>query len=144
MANETRLYTPICIAASKEGHRLFRNNVGTGLQFVDRPPKGWEPPKWLKPFTYGLPSGSGDLVGWTRVVVTPDMVGQTLAVFASVEVKDEHWRSTPSFERSDRGMAQAAWARAVEGAGGRSGRAQSVEEALGILRGSVNPPAPAS
>jgi hypothetical protein len=137
MADETRLYTPICIAASKDGHRLFRNNVGTGLQYVDRAPKGWEPPPFLKPFTYGLPNGSADLVGWTSVTITPEMVGQTVAVFASVEVKPEGWRSTPSFEHSDRGLAQAAWARAVAGAGGRAGRARSVEEALGILRGSV-------
>lgn len=137
MATETRLYTPIAVAASKEGHRLFRNNVGNGFQFVDRPPKGWKPPEFLKPFTYGLPAGSGDLVGWARVTITPDMVGQTLAVFASVEVKAEGWRSTPSFENSDRGVAQASWARAVQEAGGRAGRSQSVDQALAILRGSV-------
>lgn len=142
MADEQRLYTPICIAASKEGHRLFRNNVGTGLQYVDRAPQGWEPPKWLKPFTYGLPNGSADLVGWTSVKITPEMVGQTLAVFASVEVKPEGWHSTPSFENSNRGIAQASWARAVEGAGGRAGRACSIDEALAILRGSM-PPLPA-
>lgn len=140
MADETRLYTPICIAASKAGHRLFRNNVGTGLQYVDRAPKGWEPPPFLKPFTYGLPAGSADLVGWTSVVVTPDMVGQTVAVFASVEVKPEGWHSTPYYANSNRGLAQASWARAVEGAGGRAGLARSVEEALTVLRGSVLPP----
>ena len=137
MVDETRLYTPICIAASKEGHRLFRNNVGTGLQYVDRAPKGWEPPKWLKPFTYGLPAGSADLVGWTSVTITQEMVGQTVAVFASVEVKPEGWHSTPYYANSNRGMAQAAWARAVTGSGGRAGLARSVDEALAVLRGSL-------
>lgn len=133
MANETKLYTPIAIAASKQGSRLFRNNVGTGYQLIARPPPGWKPPDFLAPFTYGLPSGSADLVGWSRVTITPDMVGQTLAVFASVEVKDPAWRSTPSFENSDRGKAQAAWLRTVREAGGIAGRAQSVDEALAIL-----------
>lgn len=135
MATETKLYTPIAVAASKQGDRLFRNNVGTGFQLVSRPPPGWKPPDFLKPFTYGLPSGSGDLVGWARVIITPEMVGQTVAVFASVEVKDPTWRSTPSFENSDRGRAQASWARVVVEAGGRAGRAQSIEQALQILRG---------
>lgn len=137
MATETNLYTPIAVAASKQGDRLFRNNVGSGFQYVDRPPKGWKPPPFLKPFTYGLPTGSGDLVGWARVMITPEMVGQVVAVFTSVEVKAEGWRSTPSFENSDRGVAQASWARAVREAGGRAGRSQSVDEALAILRGSV-------
>lgn len=137
MTDEVKLYTPILVAASKEGHRLFRNNVGTGYQLVARPPPGWKPPDFLKPFTYGLPSGSADLVGWSRVTITPEMVGQTLAVFASVEVKAPEWRSTPSFERSDRGASQAAWARTVIEAGGRAGRAQSIEQALGILRNSL-------
>lgn len=137
MAHETKLYTPIAIAASKQGDRLFRNNVGSGYQRVGSVPPGWRPPDFLKPFTYGLPSGSGDLVGWACVTITPDMVGQTLAVFASVEVKDPTWTSTPSFENSDRGKAQAAWAKTISDAGGRAGRAQSIEDALGILRGSI-------
>lgn len=132
--SETKLYTPIAIEASKRGDRLFRNNVGQGYQFVARPPDGWKPPPFLAPFNYGLPAGSGDLVGWTRVTITPEMVGQTLAVFASIEVKDPTWRSTPSFESSKRGLAQAAWAKAVNDAGGRAGRAQSIDEAMAILR----------
>lgn len=135
--SETKLYTPIQVAASKEGHRLFRNNVGTGYQLVARPPPGWKPPEFLKPFTYGLPNGSADLVGWSVVTITPDMVGQRVAVFASVEVKAPDWRTTPSFERSDRGLAQASWVRTVNEAGGRAGRAQSIDQALDILRASV-------
>ncbi len=135
--DEKRLYGPIMIEASKVGSRLFRNNVGTGYQLVSRPPTGWRPPEFLKPFTYGLPAGSADLVGWTRVVVTEDMVGKTLAVFSSVEVKAPEWRSTPSFERSERGLQQAAWARTVAEGGGYAGRVQSVSQALAILRGTV-------
>lgn len=31
--------------------------------------------------------GAGDLIGWTTVVVTPEMVGTHVAVFTSAEVK---------------------------------------------------------
>lgn len=36
---------------------------------------------------HGAPEGWPDLCGWDSVVVTPEMVGQTLAVFAGEEVK---------------------------------------------------------
>ena len=36
--------------------------------------------------------GMFDFIGWDEVTVTPDMVGQTLAVFAGDEVKSEHDR----------------------------------------------------
>jgi len=55
--------------------RLFRNNVGMA---------------WTKrgiPVRYGLHVGSPDLVGWRRTVITPDMVGRTVAVAVGVEVK---------------------------------------------------------
>src|SRR3546814_6656571 len=32
-------------------------------------------------------SGPGDLIGWTPKVITPEMVGQTVAVFTSFEAK---------------------------------------------------------
>ena len=55
--------------------RLFRNNVG-----VLRDAQG-------RPVRFGLHPGSGDLIGWRSVRITPDMVGRLLAVLASVEVK---------------------------------------------------------
>jgi ribosomal protein S19 len=39
---------------------------------------------------YGLYPGSGDLVGWEPITITPEMVGQQIAVFTSVEVKTVH------------------------------------------------------
>lgn len=36
--------------------------------------------------------GMFDFIGWDSVVVTPDMVGQTVAIFAGDEVKSEHDR----------------------------------------------------
>lgn len=36
----------------------------------------------------GLCKGSGDLIGWETVKITPDMVGRYVAIFKSIEVKD--------------------------------------------------------
>ena len=40
-----------------------------------------------RPIESGLGVGSSDLVGVTRVTITPDMVGRTMAVFTACEVK---------------------------------------------------------
>ena len=55
--------------------RLFRNNVG-GLY-----------DKTGRFVQFGLHVGSGDLIGWKTITITPDMVGQTIGVFTSVETK---------------------------------------------------------
>ena len=34
-----------------------------------------------------MPEGFPDLVGWTEITVTPEMVGRTIAVFTAEEVK---------------------------------------------------------
>lgn len=41
---------------------------------------------------YGLQPGSADMIGWTPVVITPEMVGETVAVFTSVEAKTHNDR----------------------------------------------------
>jgi len=72
---EKLILNEILLAAPKLGARLFRNNVGV-LQ--DR--NGQH-------VRYGLCVGSGDLIGWKEVTVTPEMVGKKVAIFTSVEVK---------------------------------------------------------
>lgn len=66
--------------------KLFRNNVGA---FKDR--RG----QWIR---FGLCKGSSDLIGWRSVVITPEMVGKTVAVFASAEVKLPSTRVTKEQE----------------------------------------------
>jgi hypothetical protein len=91
--------------------RLFRNNVG-----VLRDPTG-------RAVRFGLHPGSGDLIGWRAVAITPDHIGRTLAVFASVEVK-HNGRPTEQ---------QIHWASAIAAAGGLAGVARSPEQARLIL-----------
>jgi len=96
--------------------RLFRNQVG---QLPD--------PKTGRPVQFGLARGSADLIGWRTVTITPDMVGQRIAVFSSLEIKTPTGRLTP---------AQHNWQAAVRSAGGIAGVARSVTDALAILKDS--------
>lgn len=114
--NETTLVRLLMLSASKLGLRLFRNNVGA-LQ--DK--KG----SWIK---YGVcnPGGS-DLIGWSEVQVTPQMVGKTVCIFTAVEAKSETGRLSQH---------QKAFLDAVKAAGGVAIIARSVEDleqALGEL-----------
>lgn len=40
-----------------------------------------------RPLEAGFGVGSSDLIGVTRITITPEMVGKTVAVFTAVEVK---------------------------------------------------------
>jgi hypothetical protein len=75
MASETALLGRLLIRCSQLGARLFRNNVGR-LQDA----RG----RWVQ---YGLCVGSSDLIGYVPVVIQPEHVGQTLAVFLAIECK---------------------------------------------------------
>jgi hypothetical protein len=115
MANaETTLQQQIRLAVgSRFDLRLFRNQVGS-----------LPDPRTGRLVTFGLARGSADLIGWRTVVVTPEMVGQRLAVFTSIEVKTPTGRLRPE---------QQAWLGVVRGAGGVAGVARSVGDALQII-----------
>lgn len=92
---ESNVFTRCSKLLSRAG-RLFRNNVGAaylGPSFALTPgqvyrAKGGErvisAPRFVE---FGLIKGSGDGIGWRSMVITPDMVGKTVAVFLSVETK---------------------------------------------------------
>jgi len=69
---------------------VFRNDCGMahvgGKEVTDRR-NGRSIVVGSKRIKYGLFPGSGDFIGWTQVTITPDMVGQTVAVFTSIETK---------------------------------------------------------
>lgn len=41
-----------------------------------------------------------DLLGWTSIVVTPEMIGKRVAVFTMVEVKDPDWKLEDNDKRA--------------------------------------------
>ena len=115
---ETNLQQQIRLAlGTHPDTRLFRNQVGS-----------LPDPRTGRLVTFGLARGSADLIGWRTVTITPDMVGQQLAVFTSVEVKTPTGRIRPE---------QHAWLGAVHGAGGIAGVARSVPDALRITESTL-------
>ena len=112
--SEQSIQQYIRLACSKGPVRLFRNNVGR----LPDPRTG----RWVE---FGVGGkGAGDLLGWKRVTVTPEMIGSTVAVFASVEVKTPTGRLRPE---------QQQWLEAVQAAGGIAGVARSVADAQALL-----------
>lgn len=82
-----------------------------------------EEPRWVD---YGLCKGSGDTAGWLSQVITPDMVGQTIARFVSIEYKTEDGKPREG---------QVAWHEAVWRAGGYTGFARNSDDVRRILSG---------
>jgi len=84
----------IQLALGKLPHvKTFRNNTGTGWVGTKCQSKpGTVVLKDARPLHAGLCEGSSDLIGWTEVTITPDMVGRKLAVFTALEVKTETGR----------------------------------------------------
>ena len=75
--------------------RMFRNNVGTGWQGqVVSKELGAVVIQNARPLHAGLCVGSSDLIGWKTVTITPDMVGQQVAIFVAAEVKTATGRLT--------------------------------------------------
>ena len=62
--------------------RLFRNNVGLATTSSGHT------------IRYGLCKGSSDLIGWTQVTITPEMVGEKIAIFTAVELKTKNVKLT--------------------------------------------------
>jgi hypothetical protein len=69
-----------------ENMRMFRTNSGMAWAGKSVRKDDAIIIKNARPF-HGMPEGWPDLTGWETVVITPDMVGQKIAVFSVVEVK---------------------------------------------------------
>jgi hypothetical protein len=109
---EQQIQQHIRLTCSTGSTRLFRNNTGTLRDQHGRP------------VSFGLCKGSADLIGWTTKNITPEMVGQQVAVFTSIEVKAASGRLRPE---------QRQWLDAVQAAGGIGGVARSVDDAKALL-----------
>ncbi len=109
--SEAAAQNEVRLAASREGARLWRNNVG-----VLKDDRG-------VPVRFGLCNESpainaqiksSDLIGIKPVVIMPEHVGQTFGRFWSVEVKHGGWK----FTGTDREKAQLRWIETVQALGG--------------------------
>ena len=111
--SEAVIQQQIRLALGSGSVRLWRNNTGT------------LPDRQGRPVRFGLCKGSSDLIGLRTITIGPEHVGQTMAVFAAVEVKSATGRPTPD---------QRAFIDTVQSMGGLAGIARSVEDAAAILQ----------
>lgn len=109
---------------SKIGFRLFRNNVAQGWvgKVIKRAGRLLTLADY-RPLHAGLTKGSADLIGWIPIIITPEMVGQQIALFASIEVKEPTGVAT---------LDQLGWHAVVRKAGGfaviTTSEANTIEE----------------
>lgn len=131
--SEGALKNPVMLALSRVGTTIFRQNVGQGvvgrIMWIRKAMTVSVGPgdcvvRGARVLHAGLCKGSGDFIGWTPTVVTQEMVGQTIAVFTSVETKD----------KGPVEPEQANFAARIVADGGYAGIARSVADALAIVR----------
>lgn len=124
--NETNTTRLIMLEVSKyTGTTIFRNNTGMGWTGShNRTKEGSILIRDARPLHAGLTKGSSDLIGWTTREITPDMVGQKVAVFTAIEVKTEKGRATAE---------QLNFIAQVRKSGGIAGIARSPEEARNLI-----------
>lgn len=131
--SEAALLKRLMLSLTNAGARVFRNHVGVAWQgsasriTVDgsyRLRAGDVVVSQARQVTAGLCVGSSDLIGWSTVEITPEMVGRRVAVFAACEAKSERGRLTGQ---------QQIFLRAVRNSGGIAIEARSVDAALAEL-----------
>ncbi len=117
MTPEAKATKTVRERASAWKMRLFRNNSG-----VLNDERG-------VPVRFGLGNESkrlnqelksSDLIGWTPITITPDMVGKTVAVFTAIEVKSPGFR-VRQFNKKSREYAQNKYIELVKLFGGIAG-----------------------
>jgi hypothetical protein len=116
------------VAATAKGWRLFLNTIASawaGRVRREYPSSSGRVVELLgaRHITAGLGVGTFDLIGWMPTVITPDMVGQTIARFCAVDAK------TGAYKRLS--PEQLIFARNVQRAGGFAGVAMRIEETPG-------------
>lgn len=131
---EGSLLKKFLLEYSKLGSRLFRNNIGKAWTGIRVGPvketktvtiySGDMILRKARPFNAGLAKGSSDLIGWTTVQITPNMVGKSIAVFTACEVKTGKLKATKE---------QAAFVRTVNEHGGIGVVARKLEDLFKVM-----------
>ena len=125
MPTERDIQNRILVALSRCGATVFRQNTGMGwVGTVVHKGKYRLILEDYRPLHAGLCKGSSDIIGWRPLIITPEMVGQRVAVFVAVEVKSAAGRAT---------QAQKNFIRVVKEDGGLADVARSIEQAVEIV-----------
>lgn len=131
--SERAVVSKFLIEASKIGARMFRNNsaqgwAGKSQRFSESSIVPVSPGDVIirkaNPLHAGLCKGSSDTVGYKSITITPEMVGEKIAVFTAVEIKTGNLKPTEE---------QMNFISAVKEAGGRATVAWTVEEGLRVF-----------
>ena len=86
--SERRIQSEILLALAEHGLSGWRQNVGTGWAGeVQKLKDGSVLIRNPRPLQAGLCRGSSDIIGLRPLTITPEMIGQTIAQFAAIEVK---------------------------------------------------------
>jgi hypothetical protein len=108
MSESTTIIPAVQIDASSKGWRLFRNSRGVAYMGAAKQVAGGgvyiKNPRRV---TFGLTDGASDLIGWRPVVITQEMVGQTIAQFTAVECKTTAYKKLTDAQRDFLRMVQA-------------------------------------
>lgn len=131
---EAALLKKFMLEYTKLGSRLFRNNVGMAWAGQNHGPEKTKRTvtvnpgdiilRKARPFHGGFPKGSSDLIGWTTIEITPDMVGRECAIFTAVEAKTQYVSATSQ---------QKAFVRTVNTSGGIAVIARKLEDLLAAV-----------
>ena len=137
--SETKVVVPsVLLELSRQGATGFRVNTGTGWVGNGKPVRITKPMTVtlrpgdvvlrgpVRPLNAGLVKGGSDIIGWDQVVITPDMVGKTIAQFLAIECKDGKGRLSDE---------QRIFINNVRAAGGKAGVAYCADDARDILKG---------
>ena len=126
--NEAAVQQHTRLELARAGALVFRNNVGACMDLNGRM------------IRYGLGNDSkqlnekiksSDLIAVVPTVITQDMVGQTIGVFAAIECKESGWHLTAG---NLRGIAQQKFIDLVKGVGGFGGFVTDPAQVHGIIK----------
>lgn len=132
---ESDLVKELQLRATENGGRLFRNNVALGWVGKSTVIRSKQNAMLMpgdviirnaRPLHAGLFIGSGDLIGWTVRKITPEMVGQSFAVFTSIECKSKTGKARTE---------QITWDSNVRISGGISAIVKTQDQYLEAIRG---------
>lgn len=119
--SETEVTSECRIFSSRFGCKIFRNQVGKG--------KTLDGKRFIK---FGLFPGSGDYIGWVSKKITQDMVGQKVAIFVSLEFKNEKWKLPKKIDEELE--KQINWANTINHDGGIAGFVTCNEDLEELLK----------